>query len=271
MFCPDLQSITIDNYEETMTWRQFIPTVITLLAMLCGFFSMLLAIEGEQNFLLAAQFIMLAMVLDGLDGNVARLMKGTSPFGAELDTYVDLTAFGLAPAMLIYQVALQRHVDWRILMTSLVVLSGVIRLARFKVHDPERGQKGYCGLPITASAGWVAIFVMLSETRVFSVIFQLGYGPVGVVFLAGVLVMITLQVSNVRYPKPTKNPVIFIPCVIFVLLLFFKDSIVAPLAALVILLFGVVYVVGGPFIARAMKQRAAVAANGTEIQDVDVI
>ena len=140
-----------------MTWRQFIPTVITLLAMLCGFFSMLLSIEGSEHFLLSAQFIMLAMVLDGLDGNVARLIKGTSPFGAELDTYVDLTAFGLAPAILIYQVALQRHVDWRILMTSLVVLSGVIRLARFKVRDPARGQKGYCGLPITASAGWVAM------------------------------------------------------------------------------------------------------------------
>lgn len=254
-----------------MTWRQLIPTVITLLAMLCGFFSMLLAIEGEQHFLLAAQFIMLAMILDGLDGNVARLMRGTSPFGAELDTYVDLTAFGLAPAILIYQVALQRHVDWRILMTSLVVLSGVIRLARFKVHDQERGQKGYYGLPITASAGWVAIFVMLSETRVFSSVFQLGYGPVGVVFITGVLIMISLQVSNVRYPKPTKNPAIFILCVIVVLLLFFKNSIVAPVAALFILFLGVVYVVAGPFIARTMKKRALLAENGTEIQDVDVI
>lgn len=230
-----------------MSWRQIIPTIITLLAMLCGFFSILLAIEGEKHFLLSAQFIMLAMVLDGLDGNFARLLKGTSLFGAELDTYVDLTAFGLAPAILIYQMALQRHVDWRILMTSLVVLSGVIRLARFKVHDPERGQAGYCGLPITASAGWVAIFVMMSEHKMFASFFQLGYGPVGVLFLSGVLVMITLQVSNVRYPKPTKFPAVFIPCVVLVLLLFVTGNYIAPVAALVILLVGVIYVVIGPF------------------------
>jgi CDP-diacylglycerol--serine O-phosphatidyltransferase len=232
-----------------MTWRQIIPTVITLLAMLCGFFSILLSIEGEKHFLLSAQFIMLAMVLDGLDGNFARLLKGTSPFGAELDTYVDLTAFGLAPAILIYQVALQRHVDWRILMTSLVVLSGVIRLARFKVKDPARGQAGYCGLPITASAGWVAIFVMMSENKMFANFFQLGYGPVGALFLSGVLVMITLQVSNVRYPKPTKRLVIFIPCIILVLLLFFTGTKVATAAALIILVLGVIYVVFGPFFA----------------------
>lgn len=225
--------------------------------MLCGFFSILLAIEGEEHFLLSAQFIMLAMLLDGLDGNLARLLKGTSPFGAELDTYVDLTAFGLAPAILIYQVALQRHVDWRILMTSLVVLSGVIRLARFKVHDSARGQAGYCGLPITASAGWVAIFVMMSETRVFANFFQLGYGPVGVLFLSGVLVMITLQVSNVRYPKPTKIPAIFILCVVLVLLLFFTGSSIAPVAALIILLLGVVYVAGGPFFFGIMKRQTA--------------
>lgn len=254
-----------------MTWRQIIPTVITLLAMLCGFFSILLAIEGEEHFLLAAQFIMLAMLLDGLDGNLARLLRGTSLFGAELDTYVDLTAFGLAPAILIYQVALQRHVDWRILMTSLVVLSGVIRLARFKVRDPDRGQAGYCGLPITASAGWVAIFVMLSETKVFADYFQLGQGPVSVVFLVGVLVMITLQVSNVRYPKPTKNLPVFIICIVLVLLLFFKRDIIAPLAALTILILGIIYVVFGPLFVEVTKRRLASMVNGSIDQDVDVI
>ena len=239
--------------------------------MLCGFFSILLAIEGEEYFLLSAQFIMLAMMLDGMDGNLARLLKGTSPFGAELDTYVDLTAFGLAPAILIYQVALQRHVDWRILMTSLVVLSGVIRLARFKVRDPARGQSGYCGLPITASAGWVAVFVMLSETKVFANFFQLGQGPVSVVFLVGVLVMITLQVSNVRYPKPTKNLAIFVVCIVLVLLLFFKKSIIAPLAAVAILMLGILYVLFGPVFVELTRHKAASKsaelANGDQYAD----
>lgn len=230
-----------------MTWRQLLPTLVTLAAMLCGFFSILLALEGQEHFRLSAQLILLAMILDGLDGNLARKLKGTSPFGAELDTYVDMTAFGLAPAILIYQVALQRHANMKVLMTALVVLSGVIRLARFKVKDPHRGQAGYTGLPITASAGWVALFVFLSETGVFNDFFRLSYGPVGVFFLVGVCVMITLQVSNVRYPKPTKNMVLFILCIIMVALFFVSNRQVGSILALIMLAMGLGYVIFGPF------------------------
>ncbi len=238
-----------------MTWRQLLPTAVTLSAMLCGFFSMLLALEGEAHFMLSAQFIMLAMILDGLDGNLARRIKGTSPFGAELDTYVDMTAFGLAPAILIYQVSLQSFIGWRVLMTAMVVLSGVIRLARFKVKDPLRGQGGYCGLPITASAGWVAIFVFLEKTGVLGEYFQLRQGPVALVFLTGVVAMITLQVSNVHYPKPTKALGIFVPCAALVAMLFLRDLRLAPAAAMIMLMLGVVYVVFGPMFVSLRKRR----------------
>lgn len=244
------------------SWRQLIPTLCTLAAMLCGFFSILLALEGEAHYLLAAQFIMLAMILDGIDGKLARWLNGTSTFGAELDTYVDLTAFGLAPAVLIYQVALQRHDDWRIAMTALVVLSGVIRLARFKVKDPLRGEGGYRGLPITVSAGWVALFVLLSETRTFGDYFRLGQGPVGVIFLLGVLVMIVLQVSNVQYPKPTKVTAMFIPSIILVGLLFVREPNIAPKAALVIMVAGLFYLVLGPLYVKVVRARSARADSG---------
>lgn len=253
-----------------MTWRQIIPTSITLAAMLCGFFSILLALEGHENFLLSAQFIMLALVLDGLDGNLARLLKGTSAFGAELDTYVDMTAFGLAPAVLIYQVALQRYADWRILMTAMVVLSGVIRLARFKVKDPLRGQAGYCGLPITASAGWVALFVFLSETKLFGEFFRLGQGPVGVFFLIGVIVMITLQVSNVRYPKPSKLMIIFIPWAVLVALLFCRERGVANIAALVMLALGLAYVLIGPLFVQLKKPPTSPPPEPEEVEEVSL-
>ena len=235
-----------------MTWRHIIPNMCTLAAMLCGFFSILLSLEGEAHYKMAAQFIMLAMILDGLDGTLARRLKGSSEFGAELDTYVDMTAFGLAPAVLIYQVTLQNYdVVWRVLMTSFVVLSGVIRLARFKVKDPERGQGGYMGLPITACGGWVAIFVFLSETRSFS----LDKGPLAAIFIIGVLVMITLQVSNVRYPKPTKTMLIFVPSIVAVALLFFHVA-VAVGAAITILVFGVGYVIFGPLFVTLSRLRA---------------
>ena len=79
-----------------MKWRQTLPTAVTLLAMLVGFFSILLVIEGLQTggedgdryYRWAAQLIMLAMLLDGIDGNLARMLKGSSDFGAELDTFI---------------------------------------------------------------------------------------------------------------------------------------------------------------------------------------
>jgi CDP-diacylglycerol--serine O-phosphatidyltransferase len=244
-----------------MTWRQIIPTLFTLAAVLCGFFSIILSLEGDGHYLLAAQFIMLAMLLDGLDGNLARKLKGSSEFGAELDTYVDMMAFGLAPAVLIYKVSLQNYVVWRALMTALVVLSGVIRLARFKVKDPARGQAGYCGLPITACAGWVAIFVFLGERQFLGDVFSLNQGPVAVVFLIGVLLMITLQVSNIRYPKPTKVAAIFAACIVLTVLLFFPTAKLDVFAAVAILALGVAYVIFGPAFVFLTRPRTGPAAG----------
>jgi CDP-diacylglycerol--serine O-phosphatidyltransferase len=240
-----------------MTWRQIIPTIITLMAMLSGAYSILLTLD--QHYLMAALLIMLAMVLDGLDGNVARWIKGTSEFGAELDTYVDMTAFGLAPAILIYKVAHFHNADWRLPMTAMIILSGVCRLARFKVNDPLRGQAGYCGLPITASAGWTAVFVFLSESQ--GGFFQMDRGPVSAVFLVGMLIMITLQVSNVRYPKPTKVKWMFFPSVLLVAALFVPGDVVAPKASFVLIFLGVAYVVLGPLYVKIHKAKLSKAAS----------
>ncbi len=121
-----------------VTWRQAIPTSITLAAMLVGFLSIIVVIESIRTstpslLRFSSQLIMLAMILDGIDGYLARLLRGTSEFGAELDTYVDLTAFGIAPAILIFAATLEnREIMWRLLLPSAVALSGVVRLARFK-------------------------------------------------------------------------------------------------------------------------------------------
>ena len=135
--------------KSLITWRQLVPISITLMAMLCGFFSILVTVESMNETLAragamhrwAALLIMLAMILDGIDGNVARRLKGCTDIGAELDTYVDMTAFGIAPAVLIYVVMLTGSVPqdsarifWRVGMTAVVVLSGVVRLALSLIH-----------------------------------------------------------------------------------------------------------------------------------------
>ncbi|MCF7855840.1 MAG: CDP-alcohol phosphatidyltransferase family protein [Candidatus Pacebacteria bacterium] len=242
-----------------MKWRQVVPTAFTMVAMLAGFLSIIVTMEGIRTgdpacvyYRIAAQLIMLAMILDGIDGNVARALKGESEFGAELDTYVDMTAFGIAPAILIFAVTLQSESIWRIVLPSAVALSGVVRLARFKVKDPLRGQGGYAGLPITGNAGWVALFVFISQTPPYDR-FSLSHGPVAMLFLLGIVVFISLQVTNVRYPKPTKKSWMFIPFVILVFLLFIPAQRFSVRVAIVILAMGLLYGVFGPLFVKSVE------------------
>jgi CDP-diacylglycerol---serine O-phosphatidyltransferase len=253
-----------------VNWRQLLPTLLTLSAMLAGFLSILVTFEGIRTdrpelFSRAAQLIMLAMILDGMDGNLARFLRGTSEFGAELDTYVDMTAFGIAPAILIFAVTLQsKDPFWRVLLPSAVAMSGVVRLARFKIRDPQRGQAGYTGLPITANAAWVALFVFISLTPPRDQ-FSLAHGPVATLFLVGILVFVVLQVTNLRYPKPTKNTVLFALCVILVALLWCLRPQWGVRVAVLMIALGAVYVIIGPLFMKgiaAHKARKEVANNG---------
>jgi len=247
-----------------VTWRQILPTSFTLAAMVAGFLSILVTVEGMRTsgsaahpyYLWSAQPIMLAMIFDGVDGNLARILKGKSEFGAELDTYVDLTAFGIAPAVLIFAVTLQSEPIWRVILPSAVAVSGVVRLARFKVRDPLRGQGGYAGLPITANATWVALMVFISQTPPRDR-FSLDQGPVAALFLAGILVFISLQVTNLRYPKPTKKAALFIPCVILVILMLSLGYRQAVRVAVLMIVLGLVYVAVGPLFVKGMAVHRA--------------
>jgi CDP-diacylglycerol--serine O-phosphatidyltransferase len=257
--------------QRALSLRHMAPTMLTLAAMLAGFLSILVAIQGMnvaagdlahagKLYRWSALLIMLAMILDGLDGNLARYLKVESEFGAELDTYVDLTAFGIAPAILIFAVTLQAGEPViRVLLPSAVALSGVVRLARFKVKDPLRGQGGYAGLPITANAAWVALLVFISQAPPREH-FSLDHGAVAALFLTGVFVFITLQVTNLHYPKPTKKAVLFVPMLVLVVLLLYL-GLVRPKLAVHVAVFmiglGVLYVVIGPLFVKSIAAHKA--------------
>ncbi len=252
--------------KSFLNWRQLVPTMFTLAAMLCALLSILFVVQGfheassSEYYRWASKMIMLAMILDGLDGNVARWLKGTSEFGAELDTYVDLTAFGIAPAILIFAVTMETsNTLLRVLLPAAVVLSGVVRMARFKVSDPLRGQGGYAGLPITANAGWVSVLVYISQVpparNVSEDVFSLQSGWFAALFLIGILVFIILQVSNVRFPKPTKKTALFIPCVILVSLFVALRNQSAVYVAILMLILGLLYVVIGPMFVKGAEIR----------------
>src|SRR5437763_12861628 len=118
--------------------RTLVPNVITLLALCAGLTAVRLSIEGKLEFALAA--IVLAAVLDGIDGRVARLIKGTSRFGAELDSLADFVNFGVAPALILYFWDLHELKSAGWIAALVFAICGGLRLARFNVmlDDPKR-------------------------------------------------------------------------------------------------------------------------------------
>lgn len=230
----------------TALWRKVIPCLCTFAALCAGIGSILAA--GESNFLLSAQLILVSLILDGLDGTLARLLRAQTSFGAELDTFVDITSFGIAPAVLLYFYpnGLQHVPFWGLALTFLFVMSGASRLSRFRVVDPYRGQRGFLGLPITTAAGFIAAYLIAlesSEASEWSI--SLTSGPLAAGFWTALIVMLILQVSHIRYAKPTKNPKVLIPFMILVVMLFIPA--VALYSALLMFVYGVWFAFISPF------------------------
>ena len=230
-----------------LNFRNIIPSLITVAALVSGFMSILTTAEALRTnrgdlLITAAQLIMLAMVLDGIDGFAARALRGTTDFGAELDTFVDFSAFGIAPAALLSAVLLDGDMGlWRFILPALIVVSGACRLARFRTKDPHRGLGGYTGLPITMNAAWIALAVFVTQI-LFPTEPILTQGPFAVFFQACILLFITLQVSSFRYPKPEKNLVLFFTLISFVALLWVLQPLLAVRVALLLILLGLGFV-----------------------------
>ncbi len=238
-----------------MTWRKIVPNLITLGALLASFFCLIAAAEGKFN--LAAQLIMLVLILDGLDGILARLLRGTSKLGAELDTFVDMTGYGIAPAMIIFYMIVPEAGLWAMILVVLTLFSGAIRLSRFRIIDPYRGQHGYMGLPITVNAGWVAMVVMLSEASGGFSVEHLVRGPTALAVWSVSAAMVFLQVSRVRFSKPVKKPAVFILGAVMTMLLFFENY--AAWSALAFCVLGLYYTFVSPFLLKHQMMTAGEA------------
>jgi CDP-diacylglycerol--serine O-phosphatidyltransferase len=135
--------------------RTLVPNVITLLALCAGLTAIRFAAEGTLEW--AVYAIVFAAVLDGIDGRVARLLKGTSRFGAELDSLADFVNFGVAPALTLYFWTLHdiKSAGW--IAAIVFAIAAGLRLARFNVmiDDPNRpvwAGKFFTGIPAPAGA-----------------------------------------------------------------------------------------------------------------------
>jgi CDP-diacylglycerol---serine O-phosphatidyltransferase len=172
--------------------KSFIANTVTSLNVFCGFVSLVFASEGD--FKTASVFIMAAATFDLLDGIVARLLGTTSRFGVELDSLSDVVSFGAAPSFLIYKAYAFQFGYWGIILSSLLLVFGALRLARFNIQVEDLKTKGdFTGLPIPMAAMTIAMLI-LSAYRNGEII-----PPYQTITIPLILLLALLMVSKIRY------------------------------------------------------------------------
>jgi CDP-diacylglycerol--serine O-phosphatidyltransferase len=167
-----------------------LPTLFTIGNLFCGYASIVQSADG--SFRLAALLLIIAGILDGLDGRIARLTGTTSEFGLQFDSLADVVSFGVAPACLMYYWALTplERTGW--LIAFLFVICTSMRLARFNIRAAATDKRFFVGLPSPPAAGALA-----------SVVFVFPQPPaeawLPAVTAAGIIAVALLMISRFRY------------------------------------------------------------------------
>ncbi|MEI2418526.1 CDP-diacylglycerol--serine O-phosphatidyltransferase [Orrella sp. JC864] len=162
-----------------------LPNAFTTAALFAGFYAVVQAMNGR--FEAAAIAIFVAMVLDGMDGRVARLTNTQSAFGEQYDSLSDMTSFGVAPALVIYEWALNDLGRWGWLAAFVYVAGAALRLARFNTNIAVIDKRFFQGLPSPAAAALVAGFVWLAvDNRLSMTSPVLAWTAFGLTLYAGV-------------------------------------------------------------------------------------
>lgn len=246
--------------------RMLVPNVITLLAICAGLTAIRLAAEGRME--LAVGAIVFAAALDGIDGRVARLIKGQSRFGAELDSLADFVNFGVAPGLILYfwQLHDLNNVGW--IAAMIFAISGGLRLARFNATMDDTSQPAYAanfftGVPAPAGAITVLlpIYIDFLGGRVPYAVLTALY----TLLIAGLMVS-RLPVFSGKSLKMRVQPEMVLP--IFVLVVFFITLLVSyPWHVLSVA--SVAYLISLPFGWQAYRRLRRNAA-AEPVEDVDV-
>ena len=179
--------------------RALIPGILTIGNLFCGFLAIKNTLEGDLTS--AAWLIILAGIIDGLDGTVARITKSFSKLGVEIDSFADVVSFGVAPSILLYTWYFNEIGNLGIVISFLPLLFGVFRLARFNLMLKGFEKENFVGLPIPAQASTLASYLIFCETVWGAIRFPVGLAA-SVIFLS--LLMIS-HFEYETYPKITKH------------------------------------------------------------------
>lgn len=162
---------------------------VTFLSLICGFISIIFSLESHFTF--ASWAILLSVIFDGLDGQIAKRNPVSSEFGKELDSLVDVVSFGIAPALLGYIFVYQHFYFWATLTLFVYLICSIVRLAKYNITPKEKMAHYFYGLPTTMSGGVLASFILLYRRYTQS--------PPPVIFFLLVLAVAILMVSRIKY------------------------------------------------------------------------
>lgn len=206
--------------------RTLLPNLITLLALCAGLTAIRLAIEGKLELALGA--IVFAAVLDGIDGRVARMLKGTSRFGAELDSLADFVNFGVTPALILYFWGLHELKSFGWIVALVFAICAALRLARFNVmiDDPNKpvwAGNFFTGIPAPAGALTVLLpiylFFLGVPNSLVTIWFTFFYTlTIGLLMVSRLPVFSGKRVGK-RVPPEMVLPVFVVAVLIFALLI----------------------------------------------------
>lgn len=168
-----------------------LPNLLTASSVFVGVLSIIASSKGE--FEKSSILLFLAMILDGLDGRVARMTNTTSKFGVEFDSLADIVSFGVAPAMLLYFYVGHEFGKFGAMVSAMYVVFGAIRLARFNVSTNSTEPNVFIGLPIPGSALALVVWIMFFKE------YNLSEYSISILIFA--IVISIIMVSNIRYPS----------------------------------------------------------------------
>ena len=174
-----------------------VPGFFTFGNMLCGFISIIQSTEGKYSS--GAWLIIFGAMFDMLDGKIARLTRGTSEIGVQLDSLSDFLTFGVAPGILLFSLGIYRFDNWGFIIPVLYLLAGAFRLARYNVNADAHVKADFQGLPIPLAALFVTSFIIFS----YEIWDTIKYVQI---FTPAMVLLSWLMVSNVRYPAAPKLP-----------------------------------------------------------------
>jgi CDP-diacylglycerol--serine O-phosphatidyltransferase len=233
--------------------RIILPNLVTLLALCMGLTAIRFAVEGK--FEMAVIAVVVAAILDGLDGRIARALRGTSRFGAELDSLADFVDFGVAPALILYFWNLHEIKSLGWFAALVFAIAAALRLARFNVmmDDPNRPSwraRFFTGMPAPAGA-IVCLLPLYLNLSVLGVPNERHLAPFEIVYVLMVAFLMASRIPHFSGKKAGRVPREYVIVVLFVVVACILLLATFPMEMLVCL--ALIYLATIPFAIRRFR------------------